>query len=108
MLVCTIFSITDSVGFTTCSIGYLSFLLVDVCICSSKVSSSICIAWLLIVIGICDKVLFSNLSICSWKPLERDKIRAIPIIPIEAAKAVRKVLPFLVLMLLNDKWIADK
>ena len=35
-------------------------------------------------------------------PFENDKIRAIPIIPIEPANAVRNVLPFLVLKLLND------
>ena len=40
------------------------------------------------------------------KPFDNDKIKAIPIIPILEAKAVNKVLPFLVLMLLKDSFKA--
>ena len=61
---------------------------------------------MLIITGACDKVFFSKLSTSILKPFDNDKIKAIPIIPILEAKAVNKVLPFLVLMLLKDSFKA--
>ncbi|MNC72282.1 hypothetical protein D3C75_1233140 [compost metagenome] len=40
--------------------------------------------------------------ICLLKPLERARIKAIPMIPILEAKAVKVVLHFLVMMFLKD------
>ena len=55
------------------------------------------------VIGNCANVSDWVLSICFWNPVERERTIAILIIPILEAKAVKKVRPFLVRILLKDK-----
>ena len=41
-----------------------------------------------------------KVSICFWKPEDRLRMTAIPMMPMLEANAVRKALPFLLLMLL--------
>src|SRR5690554_7969206 len=55
----------------------------------------------LIVIGYDDIVSFCTFEIYSFIPVDSDKIKAIPIIPIDTANEVRIVLPFLVRRLLK-------
>ena len=59
-------------------------------------------------IGKLDNVLASNSSIWISNPLDKDSIKAIPIIPIEDAKAVINVLPHFVIILLKLKFNAVK
>ena len=47
-------------------------------------------------IGASDKESFSKLSISILNPFDNERIKAIPMIPIEEAKAVKAVLPFFV------------
>ena len=55
------------------------------------------------VTGNCASVFDWVSLICAWKPVESDKTTAILIIPILEAKAVKKVRPFFVRILLKDK-----
>ena len=57
-------------------------------------------------IGASDKESFSKLSISILNPFDNERIKAIPMIPIEEAKAVKAVLPFFVFILLNDSFRA--
>ena len=42
-----------------------------------------------------------------WKPADKERISAIPIIPIEPAKAVRIVRPFLEIRLLKEQYAQE-
>ena len=57
-----------------------------------------------ITIGIVENIFCSYFSICLLKPFDKDKTRAIPIIPIDDARDVKIVLPFFVLILENDNF----
>ena len=57
-------------------------------------------------IGDCESESCSKFSTSILNPLDKDKIKAIPIIQIDEAKAVKIVLPFLVRILPNESFKA--
>ena len=86
------FLIILSSGYSSKSLSTVALMTSDILIPSFKIK-----------IGILDKVSFSKLSICFWKPLESAKTKDMPIIPIEAAKLVSNVRPFFVLILFKER-----